>query len=307
LGAPAKAALLALGFCTLRASAASFVFVPSADTSLIEIAPNNNNGAQAWLLAGKIQNDVYRNRALIKFDFTSLPTNAIVLSVALNLEVTRVPDEPPADSTFGLRRMLRPWGEGNKFADPGAFPPEPPGQGRPATAGEATWLYAFYPTNAWAIPGGAEGLDYSGIESSFQFIGGLGTYRFESTPELVGDVQHWVNDSASNFGWVLLSNDEITILTARRFASRENLDAPPHLEVDCFVPPSIESAARVGNEFALTFRAWQGQSYAVEFCEDLTAGPWQTLTNLGLVTATIQYTVSDTTAEPRRFYRIVSF
>jgi hypothetical protein len=49
---------LALGFCALRASAVSLTLIPSADTSLIEIAPTNNNGGQAWLLSGKNQNDV---------------------------------------------------------------------------------------------------------------------------------------------------------------------------------------------------------------------------------------------------------
>jgi hypothetical protein len=304
LGGTFKAILLlALAFCTMPAGAVLFTNLPSADTTLIEIAPTNNNGGQAWVLAGKIQNDVYRNRALFKFDLTNVPTHALILSVALNIEVTRVPDEPPVNSTFGLRRMLRPWGEGDKVAT-GL---NPPGQGRPATAGEATWLCAFFPTNEWTDPGGAAGVDFSSTESSFEFIGGLGSYRFPSTPELVADVQDWVNYPETNFGWLLLSNDEITILTSRRFASREDPDAPPTLEIECLVPPRIESAGRTGDQFALKFTTWTGQNYAVEYRDSLTSGEWQTLTNLGLATAATQLVVTDTVVEPQRFYRVTAY
>jgi hypothetical protein len=293
-----------VGFLATRADAAFLTNPPAADTTLIGIAPTNNNGAQAWLLAGRIQNN-YTNRALFRFDFSNLPTNALILSAALNLEVTRVPAETPISSNFGLRRMLRPWGEGSKAAD-GTIE-QPPGQGRPATAGEATWLHAFFSTNAWSTPGGAEGLDFSGVESSFQFVGGIGSYRFESTPELVADVQQWVDHPEFNYGWMLICGDEQTIFTARRFASREDPDAHPTLEVEFFASPLVESAARVGGQFALTFTAWQGQSYLVEFRDSLTIGQWQTLTNLGLATATTQHSVTDSISQPRRFYRLVTY
>jgi hypothetical protein len=299
--------VLTLGLCALRVVAASVTNIPSADTSLIEIAPTNNNGAQAWLLAGKIQNDRYKNRALIKFDFFHLPTNAIIESVALNVEVTRVPDEPPANSTFGLRRMLRPWGEGDKAANPLAIPPEPPGQGRPATAGEATWLCAFFPTNEWSSPGGTEGVDFSAVESSFEFIGGLGPYRFPSTPELVADVQNWILDPQANHGWMLLSNDEVTILTARRFASREDPDAHPTLEVEYMAVPIIESAQHDGDQFQLTFTAWPGQICTVEYRDSLDKGSWQTLTILETATVPTRYSITDPVVNPHRFYRVVSF
>ena len=302
MGGTFKAIILALGLFATRAEAVSVTNPPSADTSLMEIAPTNNNGAQAWVLAGKIQNDFYRMRGLFKFDLTNIPTNALVLSAALNVEVTRVPDEPPVNSTFGLRRMLRPWGEGDKVAT-GL---NPPGQGRPATAGEATWLCAFFPTNEWFAPGGAEGLDYSTTESSFEFIGGIGTYRFPSTPELVTDVQNWVSHADSNHGWLLLSNDEVTILTARRFASREDPDARPTLEIEFFVPPQIDSAGCIDGQFSLTFMAWSGQNYSVEFRDSLTSGAWQTFTNLGVVTVTSRHLVTDPVLQPQRYYRVTA-
>lgn len=296
------AALAALCLLANPARAAWVTNVPSADTSLIELAPTNNNGAQAWVLAGRIQNDFYRNRGLFKFNFSNLPSNSVILSAAAVLQVTRVPAEAPANATFGLRRMLRPWGEGNKFADIG----QPPGHGQPATAGEATWLCAFHPTNLWSTPGGAEGQDFSAIESSFQFISDLGTYRFDSTPELVADVQDWVANPASNYGWMLICNAEDTIWNARRFGSREDPDACPTLEIEYLVPPRIDSFARFGNQSHLTFTPAIGHSYAVELRNTLTAGSWLTLTNLGPVTNTIPLTVIDSTAVSSRFYRVTA-
>ena len=302
-GAARRILLLGLGFCALRAGAVSLRLIPSADTSLIEIAPTNNNGGQAWLLSGKIQNDVYRDRALMKFDLSALPTNAIVLSAAVTLEVTRQPGDGLANAPFGLYRMLRPWGEGDKVAT------TVPGQGMPATAGEATWFCSFYPTNEWTAPGGASGVDYADIESAFQFIYGTGQspYRLESTPELVADVQSWVNNAQSNFGWMLLCDDEATPFTARRFGSREDSAAPPILEIEYLVPPYIASASRPGDQFHLSFTTWPGQSYRVEFRDSLSAGAWQTLTNLGLASSTAPVLITDPVIGPQRFYRVISF
>lgn len=301
--AATRVLLLALAFCAIPAGAVSITMLPSADTSLIEIAPTNNNGGQAWLLSGKIQNDVYRVRALMKFDFSALPTNAIVLSAMATVEVTRQPGDGLANAPFGLYRMLRPWGEGDKVAT------TVPGQGLPATEGEATWRHALFPTNEWTLPGGAPGVDFADAESSFQFIYDVGQspYRFESTPELVTDVQGWVTNPQSNYGWMLLCDDEVTIFTARRFGSREDPDAPPRLEVQYLVPPYIASANRAGDQIQFTFTSWPGQSYAVESRDSLSSNSWQTLTNLGLATNAAPVSVTDTVIGPQRFYRIVSF
>jgi hypothetical protein len=295
--------MLALGFCALRADAVSIMLIPSADTSLIEIAPTNNNGGQAWLLAGKIQNDVYRDRALMKFDVSALPANATVRSAVVTLAVTRQPGDGLANAPFGLYRMLRPWGEGDKVAT------TVPGQGVPATPGEATWQHAFYPTNEWSVHGGAPDVDFSDLESSFQFIYGTGQspYRFESTPELVADVQGWVKNPQSNYGWMLRCDDETTPFTARRFGSREDPDAPPQLEIEYLVPPDIASAGLVGGQFQFRFTIWPGQSYTVEFRDSLPAGTWQTLTNLGPASDATPVLITDTVIGPQRFYRVISF
>lgn len=294
--------ILLAGLClaTVRATAVWVTKPPSADTSLIEVAPTNNNGGQAWVLSGRTQNGT-RNRGLFKFDFTDIPTNAVILSVAFVVEVTQVPSAGQANSTFGLHRMLRPWGEGDKSAtNSGTF-----GQGLPASPGEATWLHSFYPTNEWSAPGGAADADFSSIESSFQFIAGLGSYRFEFTPELAADVQGWVNHPESNYGWLLLCGDEDTIFTSRRFGSREDPNAPPSLELEYVVPPRIDAAKLVDNHFELHFTAWQGQSYTVQFSDVIApANTWSNLADISAPPETTNLVVTDFTSLGQRFYRL---
>lgn len=140
-----------------------------------------------------------------------------------------------ADCSFGLHRMLRPWGEGTNYAA------QSPGQGVPANPGDATWNNAFHPTNAWATPGGLEGVDFSTAESSFQYITSpdASPFYFESTPELVDDVQSWVRDPGTNHGWMMIANPEEVLCTARRFNSRESFDGPPQLMIEYTIPPTV--------------------------------------------------------------------
>ncbi len=250
------------------------LFYPVADTSLLEIAPNNNLGGFAGMNAGSTQ-EYNRTRALMRFDLNNLPTNTLVLSALVQLEVTRQPDEPPNNTTFSLHRMLRPWGEGNKS------PVTQPGKGLPASPGEATWICAFHPTNTWTVPGGAPDVDYSSIASSSQFIYGIGEspYRFDTTPELVADVTSWLQHPANNFGWMLLCDSEFMNFTARRFSTREDLH----------------------------FLAYASQTYVVEYRDALTTGNWQPLTEIPPFLQNTNILVVDTNPAPQRFYRLNTF
>lgn len=291
-------ALLAV-FTAIRGDGANVSFTPVADTSLIEFAPTNNHGAQEWVNSGTTQNGP-RNRGLIRFDLTAIPANAIIISAELVLSVTGQPVDGLANAPFGLYRMLRPWGEGDKSSV------LTPGQGLPSDPGEATWLYSFYPTNAWSSPGGAPGVDFHGFESAFQFIYGVGEspYRFESTPELVEDVQGWVNNPASNFGWMLLCDDEGSLFTARRFASREDANHAPVLEIEYVLPPRIEHARQAGDEVRFSFTAEPGVMYRVEFRDSISHGDWQTLTNVFIEDSLAKIEIIVPLVSTQRFIRL---
>jgi hypothetical protein len=293
--------LLTFLFCSHSVEAVSVTNIPVADASLIEVAANNNNGGQAWVLAGRTQNGPH-NRGLYRFDLSNIPGNAIIQSAVLQLEVTRQPGDMSAvNSSFGLHRMLRPWGEGTNVAI------NIPGQGLPAVPGEVTWNYSFYPTNAWSEPGGAPDADYASIESSFQYIASpdLSPYRFENTPEMTGDAQFWVNHTESNFGWMLLGNEDV-IFTSRRFNSREDPNSQPQLELVFMLPPNIDQVAKTGSNLNFSFTALPGQSYVVEYRNSLSNGTWQTLTNAGFFSETNRVQVTDPLANPQRFYRVAT-
>ena len=242
---------LALAAWFTPAQAAVVTLNPSHDTSLIQVQPDRNNGGEAWFLAGTTQNGTL-NRGLIQFDFTGvLPPNAVITSVNLSLDVTRVPSCGSAISSFSLHRLLVPWGEGNKVALDNNG-----GQGAPATAGEATWSHRFLGGPAWSAPGGAPNADYAVDPSASAFIYGTGDspYDFAGTA-MVSDVQGWLAGSQSNFGWIFISDDEGTPFTARRFGSREDPNATPQLTVRFDLVPEPPTAALFGLALALAAAA----------------------------------------------------
>lgn len=233
-----------LALCAaLSARAEQVVLRPSADASLMEIAPNNNNGGEGWTLAGTTQNFT-RNRTLMKYDLDQIPANSTITSVSVVLEVTRRPADGFNPAPFGLHRMLVSWGEGDKIAIDNAG-----GMGAPATDGEVTWNSRFHSMTPWSAPGGGAGTDYAFDPSTIEFIYGPGDspYFFRSTDLLVSDVQHWLDNPEQNFGWMLLCQSEEVNFTARRFASSEDFfDLGPYLYIDFEPVPEPSTWALLG-------------------------------------------------------------
>lgn len=289
------------GACLEPACADLFVMKPAADTTLIEVAPSNNLGGMAFVNAGTTQNFT-RNRGLFRFDFTSvIPAGSWVSNVAFMIEVVGRPVDGFAPAVFGVHRLLKPWGEGDKLGDS-----LHPGFGAPATSGEATWSERFASTtNIWSKPGGEAGSDYVTVASSEATVYSLedSPYTFASTPALVADVQRWINAGTENFGWILVCRTETANFTARRFGSREDAVRPPLLRVE-FVPPlRIENAWITGQSFTLQFTAQAGQAYAVEWQDEFTNN-WATLTNVPPLAASTDITVADSISGTQRFYRL---
>lgn len=283
-------------------SFSSTTFLPVADTALLEVAPSNNLGGFPGMNAGTTQ-EFKRTRALFRYDLTSLPTNTVVLSATVHTVVTREPGfgEPSNNGTFGLHRLLRPWGEGDKN------PFGSGGKGLPATAGEATWNFAFYPTNAWTTPGGLIGVDFSATESSFQQINGLDNYPFDATPDLIEDVTAWLQQPESNFGWMLRCTDESIQSTARRFGSREDGGNEPVLELQFLVPPLLQIFKTNALPTQLHFTAWADHTYDVQYRNSLTTGTWLLLTNLTAAPTNYAALITDSASVTQRFYRISAY
>jgi hypothetical protein len=203
-------------------SAATISLTAFEDTTLFQRQPDNNLGGNP-LLSGTNANG-FRSRGLFRFDFSSLPTNAVITDVQLQMSVTQVPDPdqfgPLVESNFGIHRMLVAWGEGTGAGLGGGI------QGRPAENGESTWNSRLHSTTGastpWTDSGAASGGDFETNPSSSTSIRDLGLYTWGSTPQFIGDIEIWIADPASNFGFLLFNQSEATAGTARRFASTEN-------------------------------------------------------------------------------------
>ena len=302
-----RARWLAWLFCVaalLRAHAEQITLFPCADTTLFEFKPTNSMGGIDWISAGTTQNG-NSNRALIKFNVASaLPVGATITDIGVNVSVTRTPVDGNTDSLFSLRRVLRPWNEGSNLAADSNYP----GQGSPAAPGDATWTHASWGTAAWSIPGGQEGVDYSGDFSASTSIAGVraAPYFFESGG-MIADVQLWLDHPEQNFGWMLKTEDEESTFTARRFGSRE-LESPsesPQLIITYLPPLLFTEFHVVSNRLSLSFDPSFGYSYRVE-SHAVVAGTnaWITLTNFGLVLSPGPRTATDALTNAARFYRV---
>lgn len=289
--------------CAFAALADSVTLAPVADTTLLESAPDNNMGGWTHVAAGTTgsQADRTRNRGLFRFDVAgAVPRGARITNAMLTLTVTRVPGTAGGgsrvDSIFGLHRMLKSWGEGDKLGDRGEF----------ATEGEASWHARFHPVETWSAPGAAAPEDFVAQPSAAVFVSGKGTYHFGPTPELVADAQAWLNEPGVNFGWLLLSQREDRPKTARAFGSREDTNNPPSLRIDYepAVELRIERAEIVGDEFRLSFAAKAGRIHVVEFREAVAEGPWTVVATLVAPPVATNLTARDALTAARRFYRI---
>jgi hypothetical protein len=171
--------------------------------------------------------------------------------VTITLEVVQQSQSGAQDSTFALRRVLQAWGEGSQIpADP-----QSPGLGAPAATGEASWNHRFAPGTAWFAPGGRSGVDFAANPSSLAPIVAVGDQLvFASTPALVADVQAWLDQPASNLGWIMLTEAETIGRTARGFASRES-GFGPTLTIDFAAVPEPSTIRLLGLAFvALAWR-----------------------------------------------------
>lgn len=289
----------------LVSRADTVVLIPVADATLLEAAPSNSLGGATWMTAGTTQNFT-TNRALMLFDITNtIPRGAKITAAKLTVSVTRAPPsmEHPPDSSFTIRRMLRPWGEGN-----GQPTEESPGLGSEAQLGDASWYQPFFgTTNFWTVAGGAEGIDFSGTISGSTQIAREGDYEFEPLVELMADVQFWLDYPESNFGLLLKTESEDMHFTARRFGSRESadFDTAPRLMIDFTPTPMISGARKIGGMFQFVFNADAGSSYAVETLGALSSSnSWTTLTNYGVIGASTNVTFTTPATNAMSFFRV---
>lgn len=208
---------------------------PDRDNTLYQTANGStSNGAGTAMFAGRnSQTTDSIRRALLHFDLAAaVPAGATIQSVSLRLYNSA---SNVGDQSVALHRLLESWGEGASAATGGQ------GNGAPAAPGDATWLHRYYADTPWSAAGGV----FAAAPSAATVVGGVGPWTWSSTPALVADAQHFLDQPGSNFGWALVGN-ESAASTAKRFATREEPDAGlrPALVVTYIPEPS--SAVLVG-------------------------------------------------------------
>ena len=228
---------LAAPLVCLQAGAATMTLSAVADTSLFQANPNADLGGTS-LVAGTTFLDS-RSRALFRFDLGALPPGAVVSSAQVSLSVSRVPDPDmrgtPVSFDFSLHRLLVSWGEGTGALVTGTV----------AMPGDATWNERHFGSTAWASPGALIGVDYVEAASATTAVVDVGGYVW-SSGGLVDDVKAWQENPASNFGYILASDDETTKGSGRRFGSTEQSGGavtPPLLTVTYTVVPEPAAAS----------------------------------------------------------------
>ncbi len=210
----------AIGYtCTTLASANIINIMPSKDNTLYEYDPaegDHSNGAGFHFFAGENGMGELR-RGVFAFDVAgTIPAGSTIIAVTLSMNMSMA---QAGAVTVELHKLLADWGEGTSHAPMGE------GDGAPATPNDATWRHRFFDSVFWTTQGG----DFSPTVSASQSVGVIGQYTWSSA-QMVADVQSWLDNPASNFGWLVLG-DESAIATAKRFDTRESA-SPPMLTIE---------------------------------------------------------------------------
>lgn len=208
--------------------AATITISASKDATLFENNVNNSNGAGPGLFAGTNGMNSPR-RGLIDFGVAgSVPMGATITDVQLTLHLGQVAGNDQTPRMIGLFRLTADWGEGTTGAGSTIGGT---GQGFPANAGDATWNARSFPGILWATPGG----DHAATASATLAVSSTinAPYTWQSTSDLVNDVQGWLDTPTSNFGWELINLDETVPTDFRAFYTREFNDAAlrPQLQI----------------------------------------------------------------------------
>ena len=212
---PIILAVALAGIALSLASAATININPSKDNTLYQfvvVDGDRSNAVGTRLFTGETSEAEIR-RAVLAFDIAgNIPAGSTITSVSLSMNMSKGFDNTAR--TVELHKLLADWGEGTSDAS------GQEGMGALATTNDATWRHRFFNTIFWATQGG----DFSGTISASQSVGAVGPYVWSSA-QMVADVQSWLDNPSTNFGW-LVKGDESTSSTAKRFDSRQSTTPP---------------------------------------------------------------------------------
>jgi hypothetical protein len=238
-----------LTFLTITTNAQTTVALTADhDNTIFSHSTSQSNGAGQYFFVGKTNNGSSTHRALLHFNLSGIPANAVITSATLTIRNDKFHG---ASHNIGIHKVSNTWGEGTSNAgDPG-------GSGAPAAANDATWSSRFFGTaNDWTTQGG----DFTSTATATASVGGTGNIVFASNAQLVADVQSWVTTASSNNGWLVKNVNETTNGNSGRYLTREHttVSTRPSLSVTYTVTTPVTlkqfTGALKGNDVELK---WQ--------------------------------------------------
>jgi hypothetical protein len=267
--------------------ATSLLLTPIEDATITEKNLGTPVGGAATLETGTTGASAgFKNsRALLRFDLAgNLPANALITSAALTLQLTKT--APGVTNLWeDLRRVSQPWSESL-----------------------VTWTNRLTPPSSWSVPGGGAPLDYASVVTQSNLITTtLGPYTFASNSAMIADVQNWLVNPATNFGWVMISELQGVPTTECQFASRESGAGAPTLAIQYSLPvapPALTILPSSNGNFQFSFNAESSRTYSVEFTGELPASNWSVLTNLPALPAPGNVVVASSFTTSNRLHRV---
>ncbi len=185
------------------------------DTVLFSGDTGKNSNVTTELRAGMSgPNNPGIHRSLIRFNLSSIPSNAVISAVTVQLICTRIPKHAETVSvTQEFHRVISSWAISKK-----------------TSSATPTWLFCSYPSLKWTTPGG----DFVDTPSASVIVNKIGTVIWTSQ-NLTADVQGWVKKTFPNYGWILLGDEKVS-RSVRNYGSSEDTANSPTLYISFFNP-----------------------------------------------------------------------
>ncbi len=188
--------LLSIATIPIASAAETTIQPSSADSYMNEGAKDTNYGGETYIEVSSKPSAWGNARGILKFDLSSIPSGSTITSVTLSLYLYSTRG---TNRTYGVHKVTKNWTESG-----------------------VTWN-KYDGTNNWSTSGG----DYAATASATVTAGAVyNTWVEWSDSALASDVSDFVNNSSTNFGWIIKDQTEgSSNQDWVRFYSKEHTDS----------------------------------------------------------------------------------
>lgn len=249
------ALILAASTVNAPAWAQTVTISASKDNTIYQNNVNRSAGGAAGIFSGTVgvNGAGTLRRGLIAFNVAAIvPAGSVITSAQLTLTLGAAGGG--ASQSIELHRLNVDWGEGTAGSSDPIIAHA--GVGFNAAAGDATWSSNFLGSSLWSNPG-ATG-DYSATASATTVVPSIieAQYTWLSNAAIISDVQSWLDNPATNFGWALINADEVNVATVRAFYSRSAASDAGGDPLDPIARPALSVTYSVPEPSAAVLLLW---------------------------------------------------